>query len=125
MIMEIGSIAGYNLYGKDEEDKKKQKMFDNAAMNMSCSSYTTSSLESAAQKACISREKYVASRQEFLRSYNLTPTPEAAAEKKKVSVGNRTKKWFKDNKPNNPLRFMVLCVAPKLDVNGKSPSDYE
>ncbi|GMN29749.1 hypothetical protein TIFTF001_002537 [Ficus carica] len=68
---------------------------------------TTSSLDYAAARACISREKYVASRQEFLRGYKL---------KKKENVGRKTKKWFKDNKPQNPLRFIVLlCV--KLDVH--------
>lgn len=62
----------------------------------------TNSLDSAAAKACISREKYFASRQEFLRSYKFT---------KKESVGRKTKEWFKNNKPQNPIRFMILCTA--------------
>ncbi|EXB72723.1 hypothetical protein L484_004303 [Morus notabilis] len=61
-------------------------------------------LDSAAQKAGISREKYVDSRREFLRSYNFPMKDE--------SVGKRSiKKWFKDNKPQNNIRSFILCGA--------------
>ncbi|EXB72721.1 hypothetical protein L484_004301 [Morus notabilis] len=63
---------------------------------------TTNSLDSAAAKARISREKYFASRQQFLRSYKLT---------KEESVGRKIKVWFKNNKPQNPIRFVILCMA--------------
>ncbi|GMN29755.1 hypothetical protein TIFTF001_002550 [Ficus carica] len=110
MMMENGSAEEAKSLRKLNIEKKK------TMSGISGSSYTTSSLESAARKACISPEKYVASRQEFLRTYHLTTTTTTAG-KKKESVGNRTKKWFKDNKPKNRLRFIVLCMAAKLDVH--------
>ena len=59
---------------------------------------TKSSLDSAAERSCVSREKYAASRQKFLMSYKLSPA--TTSEGQIESVGMRNKKWLmKKNKP--------------------------
>ncbi|GMN29739.1 hypothetical protein TIFTF001_002539 [Ficus carica] len=70
----------------------------------------SSSLDSAAEKACLSGEKYVASRQEVLRSSNDL--------KKEKTVGKKTKKSLNRSSSflESTLRSMVLCTA-KIDVH--------